>query len=84
MSEARVKLPRELENIPLFVLLDVMRQANLSKKDVWLVQQYVIRRIPQDDLAAELGWTRRTVHTHLKRSLNKMAEISAKVYAKYT
>lgn len=84
MSEARVNLPRELENIPLFVLLDVIKQANLGKKDAWLVQQYIIRRIPQDDLAAELGWTRRTVHTHIKRSLTKMAEISAKLYAKYT
>lgn len=84
MSEARVKLPPELEHIPLFVLFDVIKQANLGEKDMWLVQQYVIKRVPQDDLAAELGWTRRTVHAHIKRSFKKMAEISAKLYAKYT
>lgn len=84
MSDARVKLPPELERIPLFVLLDVIKQANLGEKDAWLVQGYIVKRIPQADLAAELGWTRRTVHAHIKRSLNKMAEISAKLYAKYT
>lgn len=84
MSDARVNLPPELEHIPLFVLLDVIKQANLGDKDAWLVQEYVIKRIPQDDIAVELGWSRRTVYTHLKRSLRKMAKISAKLYEKYT
>jgi len=55
MSEARIKLPPELEKLPLFVLLDVIKQANLGEKDMWIVQQYIIRRIPQDDIAASLG-----------------------------
>jgi len=83
MSEARIKLPPELEKLPLFVLLDVIKQANLGEKDMWIVQQYIIRRIPQDDIAASLGWTRRTVHAHLKRAIKKMAETSKKLYAKY-
>lgn len=84
MSSARVKLPPELEHLPLFVLFDVIKQANLGEQDMRLVQEYIIRQIPQDDLAAELGWSRRTVYVHLKRSISKMAEIAQKLYAKYT
>lgn len=83
MADARIKLPPELDKLPLFVLLDVIQQTNLGEKDTWLVQQYIIKRIPQDDLAAELGWSRRTVHVHLKRSIGRMAEISLKLYEKY-
>lgn len=84
MSNARVKLPPELEHLPLFVLFDVIKQSNLGERDMWLVREYVIKQIPQDDIAAELGWSRRTVYVHLKRSMSKMAEIAQKLYAKYT
>lgn len=83
MSNARVKLPPELEHLPLFVLFDVIKQANLGEKDMCLVQKYIIKQIPQDDIAAELGWSRRTVYIHLKRSISKMAEIAQKLHTKY-
>lgn len=84
MSNARVKLPPELEHLPLFVLFDVIKQANLGEQDMRLVQEYIIKQIPQDDIAAELGLSRRTVHAHLKRSMSKMTEIAQKLYIKYT
>ena len=77
-------MPLELDHLPLFVLLDVVRQANLGEKDMWLVQQYIIKQVSQDDIAAELGWTRRTVYVHLKRAMKKMVEIAQKLYSEYT
>ena len=84
MSNARVKLPPELEHLPLFVLFDVIKQANLGEQDMRMVQEYIIRQIPQDDIAAELGWSRRTVYVHLNRSMGKIAEIAPRLYAKDT
>lgn len=65
-------------------LFDVIKQANLGEQDMRLVQEYIIKQIPQDDIAAELGLSRRTVHAHLKRSMSKMTEIAQKLYIKYT
>lgn len=80
MAEARINLPAELDGLPLFMLLDVVKQANLGEKDTWLVQQYLIQRIPQADLAAELGWSRSTVSIHISKAIEKMSKISERLY----
>lgn len=84
MSEARIKLPPELEELPLFVLFDVIKQANLGETDMQLIQRYLVHRIPQADLAAELGWSRATVSIHITKAIKKMAGVAGKLYIHQT
>ena len=53
MSNARVKLPQDLEKIHLFQLEDCIIQANLGKRDRSMARMYLIDKIPQIEIAAE-------------------------------
>ncbi|NBI08570.1 hypothetical protein D1641_00855 [Colidextribacter sp. OB.20] len=80
MSNARVKLPPELDTMPRFQLEDCIVQAHLGSVDTWLVKKYIFDRTAQADLAAELGWTRCTVSAHLKRAFRHLTEIAENLY----
>lgn len=81
-SNARVKLPPELNKMPKFQLDDCIVQANLGATDTWLVRRYIYDKVPHADLAEDLGWTRSTVSKHIRKSLEAMAEIAKKLYIK--
>ena len=84
MSSASVKLPPELDGLALSQLEDCIAQANLGIEDTWLIRCYLIARVPQDDLAAELGCTRRTVYKHITRSITKIKAVVQNFPATYS
>lgn len=84
MSNARVKLPPELERMPRFQLEDCIVQAHLGATDTWLVRSYIFDQMAQADLASEVGWTRCTVSSHLRKAIEKIEEIAQKLYTDYT
>ena len=83
MSNARVKLPPELEHMPRFQLEDCIVQARLGVVDTWLVRAYIFDQMAQAGLAAELGWTRCIVSSHLKKAVKRMAETACGLYTSY-
>lgn len=80
MSNARVKLQPDLERMPIFQLEDCIVQAHLGATDTWLVRSYIFDKMAQADLAAEFGWTRCTVSSHLRKSIEKIQEMAIKLY----
>lgn len=84
MSSAMVKLPPELDGLLLSQLEDCIAQANLGIEDTWLVRRYLISHVPQADLAAELGWTRRTVYMHITKSIAKIKATAQNLPTIYT
>lgn len=83
MSSARIKLPPELDGLLLSQLEHCIAQANLGVADTWLIRRYLIAHVPQDDLAAELGWTRRTVYVHITKSIKKIKATAQNLLANY-
>lgn len=82
MSNARVRLPPELEKIHLFQLEDCIIQANLGEQDRRMARMYLIDKIPQIEIAAEFDCSRTTVCKHLKTAIRKIAEINQRLYKK--
>lgn len=84
MSNARIKLPPELDSMPRFQLDDCIVQAHLGITDTWLIRKYIFDRMAQVDLAEEVGWTRSTVSAHISKAIGKISEIAKKLYIKRT
>lgn len=80
MSNARVKLQPDLDRMPRFQLEDCIVQAHLGATDTWIVRSYIFDKMAQADLAAEVGWTRCTVSSHLRKSIEKIQEMAIKLY----
>lgn len=80
MSEARVRLPPELEEIHLFQLEDCIIQANLGERDRDMVRLYLIDKMPQVEIAEELGCSRTTVQKRLKRTMAKIVATNQHLY----
>ena len=79
MSSARVRLPPELKGLLRSQLEDCIEQANLGVEDTWIVRRYLIARVPQADLAAELGCSRKTIFAHISRSIPSLQQAALKI-----
>lgn len=82
MSDARIKLPPELDRIHLFQLEDCIMQANLGERDRKMARMYLIDRMAQIDISVEFGCSRTTVYKHLKKSIDKIALTNQRLYKK--
>lgn len=80
MSEARLRLPPDLDRIHLFQMEDCIIQANLGEQDRTMARMYLIDRIPQIDIAAEFGCSRTTVYKHLKEAIKKISVTNQRLY----
>lgn len=80
MSSARINLPPELNGLLLDELELCIAQANLGVEDTWLIRRYLIARVPQADLAAEMDWNRSTISAHITRAMAKVAEAAGRLH----
>lgn len=67
MSNARVRMPPDLDEIHLFQLEDCIIQPNLGEQDRDMARMYLIDRIPQVEIAADFGCSRTTNQRLYKR-----------------
>nr|UVY57562.1 MAG: ECF sigma factor [Bacteriophage sp.] len=66
MARGRVHLPDGLKNLLASDWERVMAQAMLSTEDRTILRLYVLERIPQIDVAAELHMDRSTISRRMK------------------
>lgn len=67
MSRGRVQLPTELKNLLASDWERVIGQAMLGREDREIIRLYVIERMPQIDIAAELHMDRSTISRRMDR-----------------
>ncbi len=77
---ARVKLPKELDMLLRSELERVIHEAALSYDDNLIATKYIIDKVAQIDIAAEIGWERSTVSKHVKQILIRIKYIASKIY----
>ena len=81
---ARVKLPESLDKLLRSQLEEAIHEAALHRDDELIARRYLIDKWWQMDIAAELGWRRATVGDHLKQILERVKNVSAKLYTNRT
>ncbi|MFR2751998.1 MAG: hypothetical protein ACLTAZ_07380 [Dysosmobacter welbionis] len=61
-----------------------IHEAALHRDDELIATRYIIDKWPQIDIAAELGWRRATVGDHIKYILERLTEVSTRLYKNRT
>lgn len=77
---ARVRLPEMLEPLLKSELEHTIREAAFHSDDELIVIRYIIEKVPQIDIAAELGWTRGTVASHIPYILQRISCVAERLY----
>lgn len=65
-SRARGKLPPEIDGLLSSQVMEAIREANLGLSDQAIAQRYLVDRLPQVDIAVEMGLDRSTVTKRLR------------------
>ena len=81
---ARVKLPPELADLLRSELETAIKEAALHRDDELIARRYLIDKWAQMDIAAELGWRRPTVGNHIPHILDRVSEVSKRLYKNRT
>ena len=76
---ARVKLPKELDGLLRSELEKAIYEAALSRDDELIARRYLIEKVAQIDIAAELGYERSTVSRRLKYITNEVIRTALKL-----
>lgn len=79
MPKARVKLPEELVGLLRSDLERVIREANLGREDTAIAIKYLIRQIPQVDIAADLEIERSTISRRLQKIMQRLRDTARKI-----
>ena len=53
-----------------------IREANLGEEDERIARMYLIGKVPQADIAEEIGYERSTISRRMKRIIRKMRIIT--------
>lgn len=80
MADARPRVPPEIENMHFFRLMDCIQQSNLGERDGTMVKMYLVGKIAQEDIAAKMMCSRRTVSTHIAKSIKKIMRTAEVLY----
>lgn len=76
-SRARGKLPPELDGLLASQVMQAIDEANLGLADRHIVERYLIDRLPQIDIACEMGLSRKTVNRRLQQATPKIGRAAA-------
>lgn len=64
-ARARGRLPEPLDGLLASQLLTAIEEANLGAADTHIAKRYMVDRLPQIDIAVEMGLSERTVSRRL-------------------
>ena len=70
---ARVQLPDGLKNLLRSELERAIYESALSRDDALIANRYLIEKVPQVEIAAELGWERSTISKRLQMITRRVA-----------
>ena len=76
---ARVQLPKGLSGLLRSELNTAIYEAALSREDELIAKRYLIEKIPQVEIAAELGYERSTISRRMPRILKSVSYAAKKL-----
>ena len=76
---ARVRLPKGLQGLLRSELEQAIYESALSREDELIATRYIIEKMPQIDIAAELGWERSTISRRLPAIADQVAWAAARL-----
>ena len=71
-SRARGALPPELNGLLASQLASAIDEANLGLADKRMAMRYLVERMPQIDIAVEMGYSRKTIGKRLKAAVPRV------------
>lgn len=69
---ARPRLPDSLDGLLKSQLEKAIYEAALHRDDALIAHRYLVEKIPQVEIAVELGWDRSTVSNRLKDIIRRV------------
>ena len=78
-ARARGKLPPELDGLLASQMTAAINEANLGLSDRAIAQRYLVDRLPQIDIAVEIGLDRSTVTKRLRDIKPRVAGAASKL-----
>lgn len=79
MPKARIRMPKELEGLLASDWKHVLEEATLGAEDAEIARLYIIERMPQVDVAAEMSLDRSTVSRRVEGILDKARRVAVKL-----
>lgn len=76
---ARVKLPDELSGLLRSELEKAIYESALSRDDNLIATRYIIEKVPQIDIAVELGYERSTISRKIVSILKEVSRTAVKL-----
>lgn len=76
---ARPKLPANLDSLLRSQLEKAIFEAALHRDDALIAQRYLVEKVPQIEIAVELGWERSTVSRRLKAIIPRVEWAAAQI-----
>ena len=80
MTQSRGKLPDSIEYLLRDQLVGAIDQANLGQFDTRVAKRYLIDRLLQNDIAAELGCDRSSVSRRIPHIIAKVEWAAKQLY----
>ena len=77
---ARPRLPDSLNGLLKSQLEKAIYEAALHRDDALIAQRYLVEKIPQVEIAVELGWDRDTVSARLNQIIARVAWAATILY----
>ena len=77
---ARVKLPDALTGLTRSELERVIYEAAMSRDDTLIATRYIVEKVPQIDIAVELGWDRWTISHRMPEIFNTVSYTAKKLF----
>ena len=76
---ARFTLPEGLDKLLRRDLSRAIYEAALNHSDTIIATRYIVEKVAQIDIAAELGWTRSTVSAHIPHILRRVEQAAVRM-----
>ena len=77
---ARVHMPGILPGLLRSELERAITESALSEYDTLIAQRYLVEKVPQIDIAVELGWERKTISRRTKQIALAVERTANKLY----
>lgn len=77
---ARIRLPQPLSGLLRSELEHAIYEAALSRDESVIATRYIVEKVPQIDIAAELGWERSTVSRHMPYIVATVSAAAKRLY----
>ena len=80
MTASRCKLPHSLELLLRVELEQAIEQANLGTFDTFVAKKYLIEKVPQIDIAEELGYDRTVITRRIKQIIPRIENAARRLF----